>query len=479
MSGLWGAAAVVAGYVPATRTWAAAGEGGEGTIDIPSLDGELVFSGAVFDESSDDFGHIVSHTPHAVLIPGSVHDIKKLVRFARRHGLEVGGMSMVGNTHSNLGQSQVEAGVVVDMAALAEVHEINAEDALVDAGVRWLDLLEQTLPLGKSPPTLTDYLDLSVGGTLSVGGIGGQVGHDGLLLDNVVELQVVTGSGKVRWCSPTHRKGLFDAVRGGLGQFGIIVKARVRLRQVPANARTYHVLYDDLATYMSDQELALNDGRFDYLEGFAVPNEEGSGWLYQFEGVAYFADGDPPDDDALLGDLSYMPDSESSSDSSYFDFANRLAPTVQFLMDIGVWGFPHPWIDMLIPASEAPSYVADVLSQTTVDNMGQGPILLYPLKRSKITAPFFALPDEETCYLFSLLRTAVPPTPERSAELLELNRGVYEQGHAIGGKRYAIGAVPFSASDWHDHFGARWPDLVHAKAAYDPDNVLTPGQGIF
>lgn len=100
---------------------------------------------------------------------------------------------------------------------------------------------------GKSPPTLTDYIDLSIGGTLSVGGIGGQVFAHGLQVDNVLELQVVTGKGKLVTCSPTHRKKLFNSVRAGLGQFGIIVRARVRLVDVPSTVRVYTAFYTEFA----------------------------------------------------------------------------------------------------------------------------------------------------------------------------------------------------------------------------------------
>ena len=67
----------------------------------------------------------------------------------------------------------------------------------VDAGVRWIELLQATVPQGKSPPTLTDFIELSIGGTLSVGGIGGQAFRWGLQVDNVLELEVITGRGEL------------------------------------------------------------------------------------------------------------------------------------------------------------------------------------------------------------------------------------------------------------------------------------------
>ena len=119
---------------------------------------------------ADDFGHLVHRRPVAVLEPGSVEDIARLIRFARRHGI---GVAARGEGHAAFGQAQVRGGVVIDMGRLARVHSVGATSADVDAGVTWRTLLDHTLPRGLVPPALTDYQDLSVGGTLSVGGIGG------------------------------------------------------------------------------------------------------------------------------------------------------------------------------------------------------------------------------------------------------------------------------------------------------------------
>ncbi|MCA9653072.1 MAG: FAD-binding protein [Myxococcales bacterium] len=470
------AAATIVAFDPVTRTWVR--EARADTIPIPSLDGMLVEAGPLLAEAADDFGHIISRMPVAVLIPGSIHDIKKLVKLARCHGLRVGGMSMIGNTHSSYGQSQVEAGVVIDMSALCEIHEINEHDALVDAGVRWEELLEATVPLGKSPPTLTDLIDLSVGGTLSVGGIGGQAFQHGLQVDNVLELQVVTGRGKVVTCSPTHRADLFESVRAGLGQFAIVVRARVRLVDVPPMVRTYTAVYADAATFTGDQVMLVQDGRFDYVEGSASPDGSG-GWLYSLEAAKYFDPAAPPDDATQLAGLSFLPGTEATTDQSYFDFANRLAPLVAFLKSIGVWDLPHPWLNLFLPGSEAASFVASTLAATTEDDVGQGPVLIYPFLRAAATADFVPLPGEDVVFLFALLRNSLPFIPGHLSSQLQRNRELYDAAHALGGSLYAISSVDFDALDWQDHFGGVWDDFVAAKDEYDPDRILTPGQGIF
>lgn len=469
------AVAAVTAFNPLTRSWAA--EAGPQTVQLPPFDGQLLTDAATLARAADDYGHIVHRTPWAVLVPGSVEDIVRVVRFARAHCLKVAAGRGIGESHSTQGQAQVEAGIFIDMSALSTIHEVNATNAWVDAGVRWEQLLAATVPLGKSPPTLTDFIELSIGGTLSVGGIGGQAYRWGMQTDNVLELDVVTGRGELVRCSPQLHPALFNAVRGGLGQFGIIVRARVRLVSVPPQVRTYTATYNDLGTFMREQQWLIEDGRFDYVEG--SPALTDGVWTYTLEVAKYFAPGSEPDDARLLSGLSFVPGTVQSHDSSYFDFANRLAPLVAFLRSIGVWDFPHPWLNVFIPADKAQAFVREVLESTTAEDLGQGPVLLYPFRADRVDAPFVRTPHTRHVFILSLLRTAVPPTPETAAALVAKNRAIFERLTAIGGKRYPIDSVPMSRDDWRAHFGPAWDEFVAAKRWFDPDNVLTPGQRIF
>ncbi|NTX17308.1 FAD-binding protein [Myxococcus sp. CA056] len=468
-------ALVAVAFNPLSRSWASTLEAG--SAPLPPLDGELLMDTASRTAASEDFGHILHRTPWAVLVPGSVKDIVAMVRFARRQGLKIAAARGLGESHSTFGQSQVAAGIVIDMSTLSTIHEIDEDSAWVDAGVRWHELLQASLPCGKSPPVLTDYIELSIGGTLSAGGIGGQAFRWGLQVDNVLEMDVVTGRGELVRCSRWRERPLFDAVRSGLGQFGIIVRAKVRLVEVPPRARTYTALYSDLHRFMEDQRRLIEDGRFDYVEGSAVTSNGGR--AYQLEVVKYFTPGSEPHDARLLAGLGFQPGTLQVSDGSYFDFANRLAPLVELLKQLGVWGFPHPWLDMFVPARSAEAFVQEVLSQTTEADMGQGPILLYPFRASELTAPFLRTPNDRHVFLFSLLRTAIPPTPENVDSLVRKNRAIFDRLTAIGGKIYPVDAVPMSSGDWRRHFHPAWERFEHAKGRYDPDRILTPGQGIF
>jgi cytokinin dehydrogenase len=49
----------------------------------------------------------------------------------------------------------------------------------------------------------------------------------------------------------------------------------------------------------------------------------------------------------------------------------------------------------------------------------------------------------------------------------------------MGGTRLTSSAIPFSQADWIQHYGPVWELFQDSKKRFDPNNVLTPGQGMF
>lgn len=469
------AAAVVVGFDPTRRSWATADSAG---LDrLPPLDGSLTVEQAARDEAADDYGHIVHRLPRAVLRPGSVRDVVVMVRFCRARGLKV---AMRGQGHSCFGQAQVEAGIVVDSRTLNAIHSVQPHRAVVGPGATWAEVLAATAPLGLTPPVFTDYMGLSVGGTLSVGGIGGASQHHGVQADTVYELQVVTGRGELVECSPRHNQRLFDAVLAGLGQYGIIVRATIALVPAPTQARVYNLHYADLDSYLADQLRLLRDGRFSYLEGQALPRQDGPGWRYLIEAACYHTPPEVPDDAALLAGLSDDRPAVTITDTSYVGWAQRLDPAVEYLKAIGDWYRPHPLLDVFVPASRASSVVSAALATLTPLDIGIGPILLYPVDTRRFTRPMFRVPAEREGFLFTLLRTTAGADPALLRRQLDSNRALHDATVAAGGTWYPIGAIAdHTQADWRRHYGPLWNTVVANKRHYDPDGVLTPGQRMF
>ncbi|KAJ7979347.1 Cytokinin dehydrogenase [Quillaja saponaria] len=233
-------------------------------------------------QASDDFGHIIHQTPLAVLYPDSIFDIASLINFSNSLPTPFT-ISSRGNGHSVRGQAMAHNGVVINMTQLAKngtriVVSQGKAPFYADVGAEqlWIDVLHATLEHGLAPRSWTDYLYLTVGGTLSNAGISGQTFKFGPQISNLNEIDVLTGKGEFFTCSTEKNSGLFYSALGGLGQFGIITRARILLQPAPNRVKWVHLFYNNFSTFSGDQERLItvekNNGA-DYVEGQLLLNQ--------------------------------------------------------------------------------------------------------------------------------------------------------------------------------------------------------------
>ncbi|WP_327232790.1 FAD-binding protein [Streptomyces sp. NBC_01317] len=495
LGGIAATAATVVGWNATTQTWATAAESGRGhgghgghggqVSPVPPLDGTLKTSGAELAPFGRDFGRLVTDAvPWAVLVPGSDRDVVTMVNYARANNLKiaVNGRSGTGDdieSHSSYGQASVRGGISVDARGLAKIYSIGSTTATVGAGVTWGQLTDAAAPKGKMPPAVPDYLHLSIGGTLSVGGIGGTAGKYGLLVDTVRSLDVVTGAGQLVTTSPTVRPDLFNAVLGGGGQVAIILRATVDVVPLKERAVIFSLYYNDVATYMADSEKVLADGRFEVQAGELQRTPDDTGWRYKLEVGAVYNGTAVPNRAALLAGLRDNRAEAVIEDMAYRDYNFRLDAAEAYLKETGYWFQPKPWLSMFLPASKAKQFLKIAEAELTANDLGAGFLLTYPYRTSKLKRPLAVQPNEPVAYLFDLLRFPHPGEPDIQG-MLEQNRRLYDKAVALGAKRYLVGAVPrMTEADWKKHFGNRYAEFCSAKRRYDPAGILTPGQGFF
>ncbi|WVZ98288.1 hypothetical protein U9M48_043750, partial [Paspalum notatum var. saurae] len=496
--------------------------GGVTTIHVPDqdvlvslcklpLDGHFSFHDV--STAAWDFGNLSSFMPAAVLHPGSVDDIATTVR----HVFLRGEHSMLtvaarGHGHSLRGQCQAAGGIVIKMESLqtARMKVHSGASPYIDAsgGELWINVLHETLKYGLAPKSWTDYLHLTVGGTLSNAGVSGQTFRHGPQISNVNELEIVTGRGDIVTCSLEQNSDLFHGALGGLGQFGIITRARIALEPAPKMVRWIRVLYSDFTSFTEDQEMLISAERtFDYIEGLVIINRTGvlnnwrssfnpqdPLWASQFEtdGRVLFclemtknynpeeADNMEQEVNNLLYQLRYIPLSLFHTDVTYIEFLDRVHASEAKLRAKGMWEVPHPWLNLMIPKSSIHSFAREVFGNILEDS-NNGPILLYPVNRFRWdNRTSVVIPDEEVFYLVGFLSSAPSLSGPHSVEhTLNLHRQIIEFSYkaGIGVKQYLPNYN--TEQEWKAHFGARWETFQQRKNAYDPLAILAPGQGIF
>lgn len=384
-----------------------------------------------------------------------------------------------GQGHSTYGRAMADGEIVLDMKTISRTHHVQSDRMVVDAGATWSTVLNATLAHGLTPPVLTNYLELSVGGTLAVGGIGGTTFRHGMQTDNVLALNVVTGDGRELTCSATSNSDLFDAVRAGLGQCGVITQATLRLMRAPERVRRFHLLYADLRSLAADQRIVLADGRFDHLQGTLLP-DGGGAWRYQLEGIVFYDRHTIPDDKAVLAGLSDERGAAVISDLTYLEDVNAFARFENLLRSNGQWFNPHPWLLTFLRGSDAEQVAGEIVDGLTNEDVGPfGRVTYYPMLTKALRTPLVRLPDERVVFPFNLIRIPETNDAAKVEQMIARNRVLHDRIRSAGGVQYPVGAFPMSSSDWKEHFGSKWSLLHDAKRRYDPLDTLTPGYNVF
>ncbi|KAJ7567676.1 hypothetical protein O6H91_01G001900 [Diphasiastrum complanatum] len=474
-----------------------------------NLDGELSFSKIA--NASRDFGNIHHTFPAAVLYPDSVKDIATVVQFVYASSSNLT-IAAKGAGHSIYGQSQARDGIVIEMSSLKGIEVFPGafgEASYVDArgGELWIDLITATMKLGFAPRSFTDYLHLSVGGTLSNAGVSGQAFRYGPQISNVFQLEVVTGKGEIVSCSPIENADLFFAVLGGLGQFGIITQARIVLEPSPYRVRWIRTLYSDFSKFTEDQENLISQPliqSFDYIEGSVVVKAEDccnsckletnattgssspitiSPVLYCLEVTKNYFEHESNTVErkisSMLAPLRHLPSMISVQDTTYLSFLDRVHESELRLWEQGLWSAPHPWLNLFIPKSRIEDFDAWTFKQQLRGGIN-GPMLIYPLHKMKWDPRMsVATPQEDIFYLVGLLRYA-SPLVHISIETLQHENNVtlkYCDSNRITYKQYLPNYS--THGEWIQHFGEFWPRFVDRKLKYDPKAILSPGQRIF
>jgi cytokinin dehydrogenase len=284
--------------------------------------------------------------------PRSAADVVAVVELGRARGLTV---VPRGRGHAVDGQAQTAGGLVVDLTYMAGVDDPAEDTITVRGGATWRDVVTAAAATGLAPPVVPDYLDLTVAGTVSVGGLGAATHGHGTVADTVLELEVVSPAGRVETCSPGQRSTLFDLVRGGQGRHGIITAARLRLAPAPADVSRVVVVHRDVADFLAEQERLASGPGLVGLLGQARPVRPGD-WRFVLEATVA-----APDVGGLLARLGGSRP-QPVQRTTYADHLRRLDPEVARQRRTGAWDRPHPRCTLLVPGRHAGDVVSSPLT---------------------------------------------------------------------------------------------------------------------
>lgn len=182
-----------------------------------------------YDEARKVYNAMIDKLPAAIAYCKEAHEVIICVNYARdNHQL----LTVRSGGHNAGGLGIFDDALVIDLSLMKDI-KVNAaaNTVYVQAGCLLKELDEATHAFGLAVPT-------GMIGTTGVAGLtlGGGIGHltrqYGLTIDNLLEAEVVLANGELVKASNIENTDLYWALRGGGGNFGVVLSFVFALQPV-------------------------------------------------------------------------------------------------------------------------------------------------------------------------------------------------------------------------------------------------------
>jgi hypothetical protein len=191
-------------------------------------------SDADWDSARQAFNLAVDQRPAAVVLPANERDVTAVVRFAREHDFRVAPQS---TGHNAIPLGSLDGSLLLKTTEMGGADgkrvEIDAEarSARVLAGTTWGDVVEAAAGHGLAALHGSSGTVGVVGYSLG-GGIGWYARKQGLQTNSVTAIELVTADGETVRADHDTEPELFWALRGGGGNFGVVIAMEFELYPV-------------------------------------------------------------------------------------------------------------------------------------------------------------------------------------------------------------------------------------------------------
>lgn len=186
-----------------------------------SIRGKLIMpADAAYNDARKVYNGMIMKMPALIVQCADVADVMTCVNFAREKGLLI---AVKGGGHNGAGMGICDDGLVIDLCQLNGIYiDVENKTVRTEGGCILADVDHATHALGLAIPSGV-FGGTGIGGLTLGGGIGHLTRKYGLAIDNLVEASMVLADGSYVKASVNINPDLFWAVRGGGGNFGVVV----------------------------------------------------------------------------------------------------------------------------------------------------------------------------------------------------------------------------------------------------------------
>lgn len=193
-----------------------------------NLHGKLILpSDADYDTVRKVYNGMIDKHPAMFAQCADVQDVITCVNYARENNIL---LAVRGGGHNAGGLGIADNALVIDLSPMKEIKIDTASKTVkVQGGCLLKEMDAATHEVGMTVPAGI-FGTTGVAGLTLGGGLGYMTRQYGLSIDNLLEAEVVLANGSVVKASSTENADLFWALRGGGGNFGVVVSFVFKLR---------------------------------------------------------------------------------------------------------------------------------------------------------------------------------------------------------------------------------------------------------
>ncbi len=182
-----------------------------------------------FDDARRVWNAMIDRKPGVIARCRGTADVVRAVRFAAGNGL---GIAIRGGGHNVAGHAVCDGNLMIDLTEMRTVHvDPVRRTAVVEGGATWADVDRETQAFGLATPGGL-ISETGVAGLTLSGGFGYLRGKYGLSIDNLIAADVVVADGSLVRASSNENSELLWALKGGGGNFGVVVRFEFALHPV-------------------------------------------------------------------------------------------------------------------------------------------------------------------------------------------------------------------------------------------------------
>ena len=430
-----------------------------------------------YDEARKVYNAMIDKKPRFIAPCVDVADVIACVNFARENKVL---LAIRGGGHNAGGLGIADDALVIDLAGIKYTRvDPKSETVTVGGGCTWGDVDHATHAFGMAVPT-------GIISTTGVGGLtlGGGVGHltrkCGLTIDNLLSADVVLANGKFVRASADENPGLFWALRGGGGNFGVVTAFTFKTHKIDT-VYAGPMLYE-----LSDTTEVMKW----YRDFIVKAPEDLNGW-FAFLTVP---PGPPFPENLHLkkmcGVVWCCTAPQAKAEEMFKPIRAFKKPALDF-----VGPLPQPALNSMFDPIYPPGlqwyWRADFLNEISDKAIAEHirfaqamPTMHSTMHMYPITGAAARVPKDATAWNYrdakwAQVMVGVDPDPANKEKITKWTKDYFDAVHPFS----AGGAyVNFMMDEGEDRvkatYGANYQRLVEIKAKYDPTNLFRVNQNI-